>query len=215
MTAIAPAELIAQLSWRYATKQFDPSRSIDAATWSALEAALILTPSSYGLQPYRFVVITDPAVKAQLKPASWNQAQLTDASHTVAFAILKDMGLEHIQRFAARITEVRGTPADKMQSYQDMIARDLVTGPRSQIIDEWATRQVYIALGNFMTACALIGVDACPLEGIDPTKWNAILSLTDYAVVVACSAGYRSATDKYAAMPKVRFTAETLIEYRA
>jgi nitroreductase len=214
MTTIAPTELLAQLQWRYATKQFDPAKPVAAATWAALEEALILSPSSYGLQPYRFVVITDPAVKARLKPLSWGQSQLTDASHIVAFTILKGMGLAHIERFAARITEVRGTPADKLAPYQAMIVRDLVDGPRSRIIDEWATRQAYIALGNFMTACALVGVDACPLEGIEPAKWDAELGLTDHAVVVACAAGHRLDSDKYATTPKVRFAAADLIERR-
>ena len=214
MTAISPAQLLTQLNWRYATKQFDPARTIDAATWEALEEALILTPSSYGLQPYKFVIVTDPALKAQLKPVSWNQSQLTDASHTVAFVINKAMGRDHIARMIARTSEVRGTPAEKLAPYQVMIEKDLVHGPRSAIIAEWATRQAYIALGNFMTACALVGVDACPLEGIDPPKWDAILGLTDHAVVVACSAGYRAVSDKYATLPKIRLPASELIVRR-
>src|SRR5213075_3198759 len=80
---IAPDALVSQLRWRYATKRFDTARKIPDQDWAALEEALILTPSSYGLQPWKFVVITDPAVKAQLPAISWNQKQVQDASHTV------------------------------------------------------------------------------------------------------------------------------------
>ena len=82
----SPDDVLAALRWRYATKAFDPARTIDPATWAALEQAAVLAPSSYGLQPWRFVVVTDPAVRKQLHPVSWNQPQIVDASHLVVFA---------------------------------------------------------------------------------------------------------------------------------
>ena len=97
-----------------------------------------------------------------------------------------------------------------------MMIGDLVNGPRSHVISEWAARQAYIALGNFMTAAAMIGVDTCPLEGLDPVKYDEILGLTGsgWKTVCACPAGYRDAEDKYATSKKVRFDAKDLIIHK-
>src|SRR5947208_15109694 len=105
---VAPDALLSQLRWRYATKKFDPVRPIPEQDWAELEEALILTPSSFGLQPWKFVVITDPAVKAQLPAISWNQKQVLEASHTVVFARRLDVTEEFIDRNIRRIVEVRG-----------------------------------------------------------------------------------------------------------
>ncbi len=83
MSTLTPAALLEQLNWRYATKQFDQSRKIPADVWSAIEQALVLTPSSFGLQPWKFVVVTAAEVKKQLVAVSWNQAQPADCSHHV------------------------------------------------------------------------------------------------------------------------------------
>ena len=80
---IRAEQLLDALHWRYATKVFDPSRAIEPAIWQALEQTLLLTASSYGLQPWRFLVITDPALRAELRPHAWNQSQITDCSHLV------------------------------------------------------------------------------------------------------------------------------------
>ena len=90
---------------------------------------------------------------------------------------------------------------------------DLVTGPRSKIAHEWATRQAYIALGNLMTCAAVLGVDTCPMEGFVPGEYDRVLGLenSDYVTVVCCALGYRSANDKYAGLAKVRYPATDLI----
>src|ERR1700689_3938247 len=90
-TAIKSETLINQLNWRYATKQFDPKRKISAQDWTTLEEALLLTPSSGGLQPWKFIVVTDPAMRAKLLPASYGQPQVTNASHLVVFAAKKNL----------------------------------------------------------------------------------------------------------------------------
>jgi nitroreductase len=213
---LAPGALIKQLEWRYATKQFDAARKIGPDTWKILEDALVLTPSSYGLQPYKFIVVTDPALRAKLRPASWGQSQIEDASHLVVFAIKKSMGESHIAHFLDRVAEVRGVTKDSLESYKGFMMGDLVNGPRAASIDQWAARQAYIALGNFMTSAAILDVDTCPLEGLDPAAYDAILGLEadGYATVCACAAGYRSADDKYAKLPKVRLPEAELIQVR-
>lgn len=212
-TLLEPStDLLSALNWRYATKVFDPSKTIPAATWATLEAALILTPSSFGLQPYQFLVVTDPALKAKLRPASWGQSQITDASHLVVFLAKIDITTADIEEYIARIAEVRGVTLDSLEGFRGFMVGDLVEGPRHQVIKEWAARQAYIALGHFMTSAALLEVDTCPLEGLVPEQYDEFLGLQDsgYRTVCACAAGYRSESDKYATFPKVRFAKKRL-----
>lgn len=216
MTRVPAPELIQQLNWRYATKVFDPARKIPAELWEQLEQALVLTPSSFGLQPYRFIVVTDPALKARLRPASWNQSQIEDCSHLVVFLAQNDMTEASIDEYLARIAQVRGVTAESLAGYRSFMVGDLVQGPRHAIIQEWAARQTYIALGNFMTSAAVLGVDTCPLEGLVPAQYDEILGLagSGYRTVCACPAGYRSEADKYATLPKVRYAKDRLITHR-
>jgi nitroreductase len=216
MNPIATNQLAEALNWRYATKTFDATKTIPAATWAALEDALIKTPSSYGMQPYRFLVLTDKALREKLVPLSWGQRQVVDSSHFVVFLARAEVKAEHVDEFIQRIATVRGTTADALKGYRDMIVGDVVNGPRKAVAPEWAARQAYIALGQLMTAAALLGVDACPMEGFSPADYDEALGLkgTGYRSVVACALGYRAASDKYATIPKVRFATETLIERR-
>jgi nitroreductase len=205
--------LLKQLKWRYAAKAFDPAKKISAADWSALEQALILTPTSYGFQPYRFVVVTDQATKEKFVPHSWNQKQPADCSHFVIFAAKESVTEADVDYYLARVAQVRGIPVEALAGFKKGLMGDIVHGPRSQWQHEWATRQAYIAIGNFMTAAAMVGVDTCPMEGIEPATYDEITGLggKGYRTVVACAAGYRSANDKYAAASKVRYPAEELV----
>jgi nitroreductase len=204
--------LLAQLNWRYATKSFDPAKKIPNDVWDALEKALILTPTSYGFQPYRFIVVDDPAIREQLVSFSWGQRQPADASHFVVFAAKERVTEACVDHYLERVAHVRGVSVESLAGFKGAMLGDIVLGPRSEWQHEWATRQVYIALGNFMTAAALIGVDTCPMEGIIPAKYDEVLGLAHgYKTVVAVAAGYRSATDNYASMPKVRYPANELV----
>jgi nitroreductase len=203
MNPITPEQLLHQLNWRYATKQFDPAKKIPAAEWLALEESLVLTPSSFGLQPWQFIVVTDQALREQLKGASWGQAQVTDCSHHVVFAIRTDIDPAFVAANMQLTADVRDVPVESLNGFQQVVLSFL---PQINLV-EWATRQAYIALGNFMTSAAMIGVDTCPMEGLDPAKYDEILGLTSKKLktVVACAAGYRTITDKYATLKKVRF----------
>ena len=89
MPPVAPDTVLAELNWRYATKKFDPAKTIAPDLWAKLERAVVLSPSSYGLQPWKFVVVTDPAVRKQLQAVGYNQPQIVDASHLVVFCAKK------------------------------------------------------------------------------------------------------------------------------
>jgi len=212
----SPTELLTQLRWRYATKRFDATKAIPADTWSALEQALLLAPSSFGLQPWKFVVVTTPALKQQLRAASWGQAQVTDASHYVVFAGLRTTTVEDVDRFLQCQSQVRGTPLESMAGYRKVLVDFLAKGWASKDLAAWNARQGYIALGQFMAAAAMIGVDTCPMEGIDMTAYDRILGLdgSRYTTLCGCAAGYRASDDKYATAPKVRFPLGEVIERR-
>ena len=216
MLPISPETLISALSWRYATKVFDPTRKIGPETWEVLAQSLILAPSSFGLQPYRFIVVTDPEVKAKLRPVSWGQSQITDCSHLVVFVARKTLSEADVDHYIARIAQVRGGGSEELAGYRNMMVGNLVTGPRAATVPEWAARQAYIALGQFMASAALLGLDTCPLEGLDAGQYDQILGLENgpFRTVVACPVGYRGAEDKYATLAKVRFPTDELVEIR-
>lgn len=215
MATISTETLLAALNWRYAVKRFDSTRIIPAETWSALEEALILTPSSTGLQPWRFIVVTDPAMKARLQPAAWNQAQVADCSHFVIMTVRRNLGDDHVDQHIARMSEVRGITIDSLAKFRAMVTGNLNRAREENRLDIWQMHQIYIALGNFMTAAALLGVDTCPMEGFQPDRFDDILQLagTPYASVVCCAAGYRASEDKYATTPKVRFPKAALFTH--
>lgn len=213
MHPIPSDQLLDALRWRYATKQFDASRKIPASTWQAIEESLVLTPSSFGLQPWKFLVVENPSTRAKLREESWSQPQVTDASHFVVLAAKTDLNAADIERWIARMAEVQGKSPSDFAPLQGMMAgfsERMSHAERS----EWNIRQCYIALGQLMAAAAVMGIDACPMEGISATAYDRILGLEtgDYATVVACALGYRAADDKYATTPKARFPLAEVIE---
>ncbi len=215
MPTIAPENLLTQLKWRYAVKAFDPARKIAPETWTALEQAAILAPSSYGLAPWSIVVVSDPAVRQKLRAVSWNQPQITDASHLVVFARRRVVDPAHIERYIARIAQVRAVAPESLDGFKKMMlgaSADPAKVPGGSM-DNWTGRQTYIALGFFLEAAALLGVDACPMEGFDPAQYDQILNLGSrgLAATVIAAAGYRAASDSYANLAKVRFDPKDVI----
>lgn len=204
MHTLRPDQVIERLQWRYATKQFDPAREIPDDAWHALEQSLVLSPSSFGLQPWRFLVVTDPATRARLRAISWDQPQVTDASRLVVLAARVDLTEEDIDRWLERVVEVRGSLP--LPGY-----REMMTGFTASMTPAerhaWNLRQTYIALGQLMTTAAMLGIDSCPLEGLDPAGYDRELGLSGsgHATAVACALGYRSPHDKYASFPKIRY----------
>jgi nitroreductase len=208
---LKPDQWLQSLQWRYATKRFDPSRRIDSETWQAMERSMILTPSSFGLQPWKFVVIDSQALKDQLPAISWGQSQPKDCSHMVVFASLRELTPEYVDHFLQELARIRSTSIENLAGYRKVIL-GFLEGTRGEH-SVWSAHQAYIALGQLMATSAALGIDACPMEGIEPTKYDALLGLADspYATRVACALGYRHADDGYAKNPKVRFASEDVI----
>jgi nitroreductase len=210
-----PETVLQQLQWRYATKKFDPTKKIPDDIWNALEQSMVLAPSSFGLQPWKFIVVRNPEIRQQLLPHSWGQAQVVDASHLVVFTIKQGINADDVDRYVERMAEVQQVPVDNLQKFGGVVKGFIDKPPYPLDIDEWSIRQLYIALGQFMTCAAMLGVDTCPMEGLMPSKYDEVLGLDaqGYKTAVACPAGYRAADDHSAERPKIRFKTEDVVQY--
>lgn len=208
------SEIKQALEWRYATKRFDATKKISEVDWKILEDSLKMAPSSYGVQPWKFLVVENPEVREKLKPVSWNQTQVTDASHYVVLLYKEQMDADHVQKYVDRVAEVRGVPLSSLDGYKNMMIENLVVKPQPGKMANWAQRQTYIALGFLLETAALLKIDACPMEGFDPAAYDQILNLegTGWKTIASVALGYRHAEDTMQAAKKVRFADDQLIQ---
>lgn len=206
------SDLTSALYWRYATKQFDATRKLDEPSLHALTESLRLAPSSFGLQPWKFFLIQNPELRQQLRAHSWNQPQITDASHLIVLAVKNAITAEDVKAWIEQLATIQNIPLDSLAMLQGMILGFIGNMSEAQMLS-WNTRQVYIALGQLMTSAAVLGIDTCPIEGITPVEYDGLLELTGtgYSTVVACAVGYRHEDDKYATMAKARMNEEQIL----
>ncbi|MFN7840262.1 MAG: NAD(P)H-dependent oxidoreductase [Pirellula sp.] len=199
------------LKWRYAVKRFDSTRKIPSDLWEQIEDSMILTPSSFGLQPWKFLVVTTDEVKAKLPAISWNQNQPAECSHMVLFAANHVIDAAYVDRYIAEMSTTRGVPIENLTDFRNVMLGFLRN--RGSEISGWAANQVYIALGQLLTVAATLGVDACPMEGLLMNEYDRLLGLEDtgFKVVVGCALGYRHPEDRYAQAAKVRFSKNDLV----
>lgn len=211
--SITPENLISSLQWRYATKEFDAEKKIPDDTWASIEQSMILTPSSFGLQPWKFITISDQKTKNALLEHSWHQKQVVECSHMVVLCARDGMNQEDVDRWLDQLCKTRGVTRESLEGYAGMMAGFFASMDAGQTL-AWAKNQVYIALGQLMSTAAVLGIDACPMEGIIPAQYDQVLNLegSGYTTTVACAMGYRSGSDKYAQLPKVRYSSVEIIE---
>lgn len=215
MNPVCNTTVLEALQWRYATKQFDPARRISEADWTVLIQSMVLAPSSFGLQPWRFVVVESLEVRKQLPAMSWGQTQTVDASHYAVFAVRKGLSVADVDRFVDRIAEVRSVNRESLEGYRGFMLNTQKAASEEGWLDAWSARQVYIALGQVMTAAALMGIDTCPLEGIDAAKYDQLLGLSEsgYSALCGLALGYRSKEDRHAGLAKVRFAVDEVVKH--
>jgi nitroreductase len=196
---------IENLNWRYATKLFDNSKSVSEEELNKILEAIQLSASSYGLQPYKILVIEDKELKEKLKLAAFNQPQLTDASHILVFANYTSIDENYINAYIENIAETRNTTSENLKGFKNMLTGSILS-LKSEDQNQWAAKQTYIALGNLLSAAAALKIDACPMEGFDTEKFDNILGLKEKGLTTAAIAtiGYRSEADKSQHAPKVR-----------
>ncbi len=206
-------ELIRKLEWRYATKKFDPAKKVSQADIEKLKQAVQLSVSSYGLQLYKVLVIEDLAIREELKPVSWNQDQITDASHLFVFCNQSSVDHNEIDAFIRLTSETRNIDYEKLKSYGDFIKMKLDEKSETEQTN-WLERQPYLALSTLLMACAELKIDACPMEGFEPEKYNEILRLNEKGLnaIVIATVGYRDTSDRSQSLPKVRKPMERLFE---
>jgi nitroreductase / dihydropteridine reductase len=182
---------LSNLSWRYATKKFDTTRKVSDADLDQILEAIRMTPTSFGLQPYHFYVVSNPDILAKIGAAAYNQPQLTTASHVIVFVARTDFTTnndEYFTQMSRGSAEVRS----QMKGFEDMLV-GFATAKSPADYLAWATKQAYIAHGFGLAACAELQIDSCGMEGFDPTAVGEILGLpaTQQAVVLL-PIGYRA-----------------------
>ncbi|MEI7962003.1 MAG: NAD(P)H-dependent oxidoreductase, partial [archaeon] len=191
--------LLDSLNFRYATKVYDSQRKVSDSDFEVLLETLRLAPSSYGLQPWKFLVIKSKEIREKLKVAAYSQTQLTDASHIIVICSRKNMGADYINNFVKKIALTRNIGEEQLSSFKETLI-GFRSEKSEEFIANWTKRQAYIALGFILEAAALKRIDATPMEGFDSHKFDEILGLTntEYTSTVICALGYRSKEDKYA-----------------
>lgn len=206
-------KLIESLNWRYATKQFDPERTVHEEKLSLLKEAIRLTPTSYGLQLFKVLVIEDKEIRKRLQDASFGQSQITDASHLIVFCNFRVVDNRDIDEFIALKASLENKSSDDFQGYAGFIKQDFAdrTDEQKSI---YTAKQTYLALSSLLNACAELKIDACPMEGFEPDRYNEILGLSEKGLnaAVIATIGYRSAEDRSQYSKKVRKPGELIFE---
>ena len=214
MKHVSADTILQAMNWRYATKAFNKDKHVSTEDKAALLETLRLAPSSHGLQPWKFVVVNDKAARRKLSesvPA--NKAKFEDSSMLVVIARRRVTTARHVARHIETLQEARGVSADELQSLKDSLTQS-VAGRPIEVQDIWNSRQVYVALGCAVAAAAFLKIDACPMEGVNPEKFDEILHLsgTDYTTTVAIAFGYRDENDPFASYSRARLPASEVIE---
>jgi len=203
--------IIEKLNWRYATKKFDSSYKLNESEIELVKSVIQLSPASYGLQPYKVLIVTNPEVREKLKEVSWNQPQITDSSALLVFVRNKIVDENEVDSFIENIVNTRGVQKQILEQYESMM-KHAVSSQTDEQKGVWVEKQVYLALGNLLTSLSVIGVDSCPMEGFDKSKYDEILGLTDKTTVVVCPIGKRDESDDYQHYKKVRKSTNDLFE---
>lgn len=220
MSEDVSSKLIEGLNWRYATKAFDPSRKVSSEDLEALLESMRLAPSSFGLQPWKFIVVSDPSLKQKLMEVSWSQQQVVQAPYVIAICTPVQITREHVSSYMACIEKAQPAknPDEKhrqearLASFQKRIEEfisEMGDGERRA----WAKRQAYIAMGFLLYSCAQMRIDSCPMEGFEKEKAEQVLGLPGLGLelVSIVPIGYRSDSDSYARSQKARFSKSEVV----
>jgi nitroreductase len=202
------------LNWRYATKKFDSNKKISDEDLKNLMEALWLSPSSYGLQPWKFILVNNKETRTKIRAAAYDQSQITDASQIIVFANKKNIDAKLVDEYIEFVSKEKNVDIEHLKGFAGMIKGSFV-GKTDENLRSWAAYQLYLSVGTLLTCCAVSSIDACPMEGFDKAKVDEILGLDalglESRVIVAM--GYRSEDDSSALSKKIRFPeSEVFIE---
>jgi nitroreductase len=205
------SNFIKDANWRYATKKFDASKKISTEDLNTLKEAIRLSSSSYGLQPYKVIIVENPELRAQLQPAAWGQSQIVEASHLIIFANDTNLGDVEIDGLLKIMSETRDTPIEALAGYGDFMKSKIST-LTAEAKNIWTAKQTYLALGNLLNAAAELKIDVTPMEGFVPSQVNEILGLDklNLNATLIATLGYRHEEDATQYYKKVRKSNEEL-----
>ncbi|WP_026994908.1 NAD(P)H-dependent oxidoreductase [Flectobacillus major] len=203
--------LVKSLEWRYATKKYDTSRQLSDEQYEDLLSSVQLAPSSYGLQPYRFITVTDPIKLEQISKAAFGQPQITTASKVLVVTVETNISNETVKNYIDNAAIARNTDRKNLEAREEFVNARLALLSSDQKI-EWAEKQAFLAIGILVSAAAEAGIDASPMEGFDPKQVDKILGLKEQHLksTLLFALGFRSSEDEFATIPKVRKTKEEL-----
>lgn len=205
--------IIHNLNWRYATKQYSAEKKIPQETMQILKDVLRLSPTSYGLQPLKFLFIENPTVRQELFRFSYNQKSITEASHLIVIASFTDVKTQEIDKYIENTAVTRDLSIEELSGYADFLKR-IMNAQTTEQKTIWAQKQAYITLGVLVDACAQLKIDATPIEGFDGNGYDEVLNLKEKGLtsVLAVPLGYRHPEDVTQHWKKVRKSAEELFE---
>jgi nitroreductase len=208
-------KIIEDLNWRYATKKFDSIKKISDEDLKTIKESLRLVPSSYGLQPLKFLFIENPSLRQQLREKSFNQSQITDASHLLVICSLTKISEEYIDKHIQNMAQIRSVSTESISGFGKYV-KNQILHLKDEYVSEWNAKQAYIALGQLLHTCASLCIDATPMEGFEKEAYNEILELEKdgLQVVLVCPMGYRSQEDNSQFLKKVRRSNECLFDIR-
>lgn len=206
-------QLIQNLRWRYATKKMDTSKKVSEQNIDYIKEAVQLSASSYGLQPYKILEIRNPQLREELKPFSWNQSQITDASHLFVFCNYKMVNDKDVDELIQLKSEINDISIDNISGYGDFVKGKLKEKSETQMF-HWTAKQTYIALSNAMNACAELHIDCTPMEGFENDNYNQKLGLIEKGLnaCVVLAIGYRDNEDASRNSKKVRKSIDTIFD---
>jgi nitroreductase len=204
--------IIDNLEWRYACKKFDPSKKLSQDQVEALKKAFNLTPTSYGLQPLKMLVIESEDIKKNLLPYAYYQAQVTTCSHLFILCIDTGFGADSVDAKFDLEKQIRGTSEEIIEKFRGQL-KSIYLKKSAEQLEKESTFQAYIALGNLMTVCAELRIDSCPMEGFIPSKVDEVLRLKEKNLksVLMLPVGFRSEEDPTNGLKKVRKPLEKVI----
>lgn len=199
--------LVKAMEWRYATKKYDTSKQLNDEQYDDLLSSVQLAPSSYGLQPYRFITVKDPVKLEQISRAAFGQPQITTASKVIVVAVKTNISDQTVKAYIDKAAIARNNERKNLEAREQFVNSRLALLSADQKI-EWAEKQAFLAIGILVSAAAEAGIDASPMEGFDPNHVNEILGLKEQHLKPALlfALGYRSTEDEFAVIPKVRKT---------
>ena len=206
------SKTIEKLQWRYATKRFDAFKTLSEEKLNILKETFNLTATSYGLQPLKLVIISNADLKSQLMPLTYNQTQVRDASHVLILCIEKNIEASFIVDHFRRVEGERKTPRTILEPFEKALISNFSEKQAPQI-REWMANQLYLTLGALLTVCAMENIDACPIEGFEPEKYDKLLGLDKKGLesVIVLPVGYRDESDFFINLKKVRRGVDELI----